>query len=179
MQTYICATAKAVGEKFSGEPSAREGGRPVGAGSVTQALDQTLAMSRARPPGSAVGARASTHPVGPLCPRRRTYSSSILMITGFRCKKRTPRHKSWPCGPSFERASSSSTLSVDNEKNVKTQVVLAPFLLLAPSNPTTLRKAPSNRTLRSVVRFSNTAIADGASSTPVYPQLGIYSRPPL
>ena len=94
----MCATAKAAGEKFSGEPSAREGGRPVGAGSVTQALDQTLAMSRARPPGSAVGARASTHPVGPLCPRRRTYSSSILMLTGFRRKKSTPRHKSWPWG---------------------------------------------------------------------------------
>ena len=43
MQTYMCATSKAAGEKFSGEPSAREGGRPVGAGSVTQALDQTLA----------------------------------------------------------------------------------------------------------------------------------------
>ena len=116
MQTYMCATSKAAGEKFSGEPSAREGGRPVGAGSVTQALDQTLAMSRAHPPGSAVGARASTHPVGPLCPRHRTYSSLILMLTGFRRKKSTPRHKSWPCGPSFERASSSSTLSVDNEK---------------------------------------------------------------
>ena len=116
MQTYMCATLKAAGEKFSGEPSAREGGRPVGAGSVTQALDQTLAMSRASPPGSAVGARASTHPVEPLCPRHRKRSSLILMITGFRRKKSTPRHKSWPCGPSFERASSSSTLSVDNEK---------------------------------------------------------------
>ena len=98
MQTYMCATLKAAGEKFSGEPSAREGGRPVGAGSVTQALDQTLAMSRAHPPGSAVGARASTHPVGPLCPRHRTYSSLILMLTGFRRKKSTPRHKSWPWG---------------------------------------------------------------------------------
>ena len=104
MQTYICATAKAVGEKFSGEPSAREGGRPVGAGSVTQALDQTLAMSRARPPGSAVGARASTHPVGPLCPRHRTYSSLILMLTGFRRKKSTPRHKSWPWGRGFKES---------------------------------------------------------------------------